>query len=154
MAYDMRATTVRVAGPPVPFVLQSFPIACLTCALLTDVAYADTANMMWADFSAWLLAVGLGVGVLAAIVGLIGLLTHWRLRAGRVSGLYAMGSVIVLVLAGLNNLVHSRDAWTSVVPVGVALSAVTVLVMVVTFWMARRLAYRDSIVVNQVGTGI
>ncbi len=46
-----------------------FPIACFGCALVTDIVYWRTADIMWADFSAWLLTVGLIFGVLAAIAG-------------------------------------------------------------------------------------
>jgi uncharacterized membrane protein len=42
------------------------------------------------------------------------------------------------VIALFNNFVHSRDAWTSVVPVGLELSALTVFVMLVTAWLASR----------------
>ena len=34
----------------------------------------------------------------------------------------------------MNAFVHSRDAWTSVVPTGLALSAVVVLLLVVLGW--------------------
>ena len=44
----------------------------------------------------------------------------------------AIGSAVVLALALLNNLVHTRDAWTSVVPTGLALSALTVLAIIIT----------------------
>jgi uncharacterized membrane protein len=46
-----------------------------------------------------------------------------------------IGSLLVLTLGLFNNLVHSRDAWTSVVPAGLALSAATVTVMLVTVWL-------------------
>ena len=38
---------------------------------LTDLTYWWSADMMWADFSAWLVTVGVIVGLLAAIFGLI-----------------------------------------------------------------------------------
>jgi len=40
-----------------------------------------------------------------------------------------------------NMFVHSRDAWTSVVPWAFALSAATVLVLLFTPWMGRALVY-------------
>ncbi len=112
-------------------VLVSFPIACFTSALITDIAYAQTANMLWADFSDWLLALAMAGGVLAAIAGLVDLIANRRRRVLPV----VVGSLVVLALGLLNNFVHSRDAWTSVVPMGLALSALTVLVVLVTAWM-------------------
>ena len=54
--------------------LVPFPIVCFVGTLVTDIAYYATAEMMWADFSAWLVSIGVVMGVLAAIAGLIDLL--------------------------------------------------------------------------------
>ena len=51
----------------------------------------------------------------------------------------------MLVLALINNFVHSRDAWTSVVPTGLILSALTVLAMIVTAVLDRSLADATAI---------
>jgi uncharacterized membrane protein len=50
---------------------------------------------------------------------------------------FAIGNIVALILATLNMLVHTRDAWSSVMPWGVALSAVIVLVLLVTRWATR-----------------
>ncbi|QKC86342.1 DUF2231 domain-containing protein [Mesorhizobium sp. NZP2077] len=103
--------------------------ACFIGTLLTDVTYWRSAEMMWADFSAWLLFAGLVVGVLAVLAAIVDLLT------GRLSGgsgpvwPYLLGSLVVLVISFFNALVHSRDAWTSVVPTGLSLSAAAVIVL-------------------------
>lgn len=125
--------------------LTSFPIACFTCALFTDLAYIKTMQIMWADFSDWLLAVGMAGGVAAAVVGLVGLFVNRRDGSRPVWPL-VIGSLLVLVVAFLNNLVHSRDAWTSVMPAGVALSGVTVLLLLATTVLtarARGPSYRE-----------
>jgi uncharacterized membrane protein len=129
----------------------SFPIACFSGALVTDIAYALTADMMWADFSAWLLAAGIVMGVLAAIAGLVDILATRRLWAPRAALMLVIGSLLVLVLAVFNNLVHSRDAWTSVVPFGLALSAITVVVMLITVWFSSAPAYRRDVSVPYSG---
>ncbi len=51
--------------------LVPFPIVCFIGALVTDIAYWRTAEIMWADISAWLLLAGLIMGRLAGIAGLI-----------------------------------------------------------------------------------
>ena len=51
-------STARIFGHPVHAMLVPFPVVCFIGALLTDIAYAQTADMMWTNFSAWLLAVG------------------------------------------------------------------------------------------------
>jgi uncharacterized membrane protein len=133
---DISESTARRGGHPVLRVFAAFPIACFTCALLTDIAYLQTTNIMWTDFSAWLLAAGMIGGVVAAIVGLVSLLTSRRGRTQRSIWTVTLGSLLVLVIAFLNNLVHSRDAWTSVMPTGFALSVVTILLMLATVWLA------------------
>ncbi len=52
-----------------------------------------------------------------------------------------IGNLIVLVLALFDEFVHSRDAWTSVVPTGLILSALIVIVMLVTTWLGYSLVY-------------
>jgi uncharacterized membrane protein len=46
-----------------------------------------------------------------------------------------------LVLAFFNNLVHANDGWTSVVPWGLTLSALTVALMLVTAWLGASLVH-------------
>ena len=93
--------------------------------------------MMWADFSAWLLTVGVIVGYVTVAVALIETFAiHSPLRR-RATWRYAIGNVVALILATFDMLVHTRDAWTSVVPWGFVLSAAIVLVLILTAWMTR-----------------
>lgn len=151
MNSDTPASPARTTGRAFLHVLASFPIACFCCALATDIAYVRTANVMWADFSAWLLAVGIGMGVLAAIVGLVVLIANRRVPRRRPVWPVVVGSLLVLVLALFDNLVHSRDGWTSVVPLGLALSAVTVVVMLITAWLGSATEYRQGATMQYAG---
>jgi uncharacterized membrane protein len=137
---------VRTAPHPMVRLLVSFPIACFCGALATDCVYAGTSNFMWADFSDWLLAAGMTMGVLAAIVGTVNLIANRRTRA-RPSAALIIGSLLVLVVGLFDNLVHSRDAWTSVVPLGLALSALVVVLIVATIWLSARAAARQAVIV-------
>ena len=125
--------------------LVPFPIVCFVGTLITDVAYFATAEMMWADFSAWLLTVGLIMGVLAAIAGLIDFLSNRLIRVQRPAWPHMLGNILVLVLSTFNALVHSRDAWTSVVPTGLILSAIVVLILPVTGWLGWSMVYRHGV---------
>jgi uncharacterized membrane protein len=84
--------------------------------LATDIAYWRTADMMWADFSAWLLTVGVIVGCITVVVALIETFAVRSPLRGRVTWRYAIGSLVALILATFDMFVHTRDAWTSVVP--------------------------------------
>jgi uncharacterized membrane protein len=132
---------MRIFRQPIHAMLVPIPIACFIGVLLTDLTYWWSADMMWADFSAWLVSFGVIFGVLAAIFGLIDFLGSRSIRAQSPAWPHAIGNVVVLVLAALNMFVHSRDAWTSVVPWGLTLSAATVLILLFTAWMGRSMVY-------------
>ena len=82
------------------------------------------------------------LGCEKSIVGLVILIANRRLPRTRAIWPVVVGCVSVLVIGFINNLVHSRDAWTSVVPTGFALSALTVVVMLITAWAGFAAAYR------------
>jgi uncharacterized membrane protein len=141
MAAPHPRSTVAVGGHPIYAMLMPFPYACFTLALLTDIIYWQTSNLMWTEFSAWLLLAGITFGGLAAVFGLIDLLVSREIRAQQWAWPHALGTVVVLILAFFNNLIHARDGWTSVVPWGLTLSALTVLVMLVTAWLGASLVH-------------
>jgi uncharacterized membrane protein len=142
---DNLRSTAQIAGHPIHPMLVPFPIVCFVGTLVTDIAYWRTAQMMWADFSAWLLTVGMIMGVLAAIAGLIDFLGNRLIRTQRPAWPHMIGNIVVLLLALLNALVHTRDAWTSVVPTGLILSAVVVLILPVTGWLGWSMVYRHGV---------
>jgi len=138
---DLRPTA-QIARHAIHPMLVPFPIACFIGALLTDIAYAASGEMMWADFSAWLITAGLIMGVLAAIAGLTDFLGNRLIRVQRPAWPHLLGNLVVLVLSFFNALVHSRDAWTSVVPWGLVLSIIVVLILPVTGWLGWSLVSR------------
>jgi uncharacterized membrane protein len=100
----------------------------LIAAFGTDYIYYTTALWQWANFSAWLITAGLIVALVAVILLLIDFATG---RAGRLN----TGSFILVAAAALlslvNAFVHSRDAWSSVVPQGILLSAVSTILLLI-----------------------
>lgn len=142
---DYPRSTASIAGHPIHPMLVPFPIACFVGALLTDLAYLRTADMMWANFSAWLVTVGVIMGVLAAIAGLIDFLGDRRVRAQAPAWPHVIGNAVALVLAVINMMVHTHDAWTSVVPWGLTLSALVVLILLFTGWMGWAMVYRHHV---------
>ena len=94
-------------------------------------------------------SVGIIVGVLAAIAGLIDFLGNRLIRRPAPAWPHMIGNVMVLVLAFFNALIHTRDAWTSVVPTGLILSIVTVLILPVTGWLGWAMVYRHRVGVGR-----
>ena len=138
-------STAQIASHPIHPMLVPIPITCFTGALLTDIAYTLTAEIMWANFSAWLLMVGVIFGVLAAIAGLIDFLTNRLVREQAPAWPHLLGNAVALILAFFNALIHTRDAWTSVWPLGLVLSALTVLILPVTGWLGWAMVYRYGV---------
>ncbi len=141
-------STAAIAGHPMHAILVPYPIACFTLTLLTDIAYWQTSNLMWQQFSEWLLFAGLVFGALAALAGAVDLLFRREVRAQGPAWPHAIGGVIVLILALVNSFVHADDGWTGVVPYGLILSAVTVLLLVITNWLGRSMVYRHGVGVS------
>ena len=141
--------TAQIARHPIHRMLVPVPIVCFVGALVTDIAYAASGHMMWSDFSSWLILIGLIFGVLAGIAGLTDFLGNRLVRAQRLAWPHMLGNILVLVLAFFNLLVHSRDAWTSVVPIGLILSIITVLILPVTGWLGWSMVYRYGVGVER-----
>jgi uncharacterized membrane protein len=145
MSSDTPRSTARISGHPIHPMLVPFPIVCFVGTLVTDLVYAVTADMQWANFSAWQLTVGLIVSVFAAIAGLIDALGDPRILRLRPAWIHGLGNLLALALAVVNLLVHSRDAYTSVVPQGLLLSLLVVLILLVTGWNGWDLVYRSGV---------
>jgi uncharacterized membrane protein len=138
-------STASIGGHPIHPMLVPFPIACFVGALITDITYWRTANIMWSDFSSWLIAAGLLMGGLAALAGLIDFISNRAIRTQPPAWPHLIGNIIAMVLALFNAFVHSHDAWTSVVPTGLILSAVVVAILLFTGWMGWSMVYRHHV---------
>jgi uncharacterized membrane protein len=124
----------RVDRRPLYSLLLAFAVSCFVGTLATDLAYWRTADVGWANFSDWLVTIGVVVGYAALVVAVIEVFILRQRRPHRPNLLFAMGMIVALILATVNMLVHTRDAWTSVVPWGVVLSATVVLIALVVSW--------------------
>jgi uncharacterized membrane protein len=102
--------------------------ALLIGALVTDIVYAETLLFQWDNFSIWLITGGL---IAAALAGLALIFDMLLGRAGPINWLRFVLLVGAALLSLLNALVHSRDAYTAVVPQGLMLSAVVTVILLI-----------------------
>lgn len=137
-------SAAAVGRHPIHAMLAPFPPVCFTLTLATDIAYWQTSNLMWQRFAEWLLLAGLVIGGLALLAGVIDYGARRVVRRQGRAWLHLLGSFLVLVLAFINSLVHAADGWTGVVPYGLALSAATVFLILVTAAIGRSVGFAPA----------
>ena len=105
--------------------------ALLIAACATDAIYARTLLFQWANFSIWLITAGLLLAALAglAVITDVALGSLRAMAWGRFTGFAAAA-----LLSLLNAFVHTRDAYTAVVPDGLELSVLVTVILVVLGW--------------------
>lgn len=133
---------VAIVGHPLYSIILPVPVVCFLGALLTDLSYwGSGGNLIWVNFSSWLIAAGLVFGAIAAVLLLIDLIRGSRGWARL--GLLLAAWIVELI----NALVHARDGWTAVVPLGLTLSIIGTLLILVSGWLWQSVRYRAEEVV-------
>jgi uncharacterized membrane protein len=144
---EYRESGVARVTAPIYLLLFPIPVVCFVAALVTDIAYANSAYLMWLHFSEWLIAAGLAFGALAALALLIEFFASRAIRTGGVGWAHLVLFYAALVIELINAFIHTIDGWTAVVPTGMtlsvmgallALAAVATLFRVPVTWVARR----------------
>src|ERR1700754_3540319 len=126
---DLRSAA-RPRGRLIQRMLVWFSAAYFTGALVTDLAYWWMLDVMWERFSIWLITAGLILAGLAAIAYVIDLASGRQIDRPAWPGV--VGYAIAALLSLVNAFVHSRDAYTAVVPTGLMLSGLVVVVLLLT----------------------
>lgn len=121
---------------PLHRILLAFPISLFAFALFTDIAYLNTAEVQWTNFSAWLITGALVFGGVAGIFSIADFVLGVR-RARSGSRLIHLAALALAWVLGLvNAFKHSQDAWSSVGAFGLALSVLCTLLALVAGWIA------------------
>ena len=138
---DLRSAA-RSRGRPIQL-LASFSAAYFTGALLTDLAYWQMLNVMWERFSIWLIVAGLILAGLAAVTYVVSLASSRQVDRPAWPGV--VGYALAVLLSVVNAFVHSRDAYTAVVPTGLMLSGLVVVVLLLTAMVGSASADRSRV---------
>jgi uncharacterized membrane protein len=121
----------RITPSPLHAILLAGTVPLFLGALLSDIAYAQTYQIQWANFASWLIAGGLlfcGLALLFALVNLI----RADHKAGRPVA-YFLLLLVTWALGLINAFEHAKDAW-AMMPTGLILSVVVTLLSVVAAW--------------------
>ena len=120
---------------PLHAILLAFPIALYSYAVATDIAYLNTAQIQWSNFSAWSIILALffnGLLVAWAIIEAI----MGRRSPGLMRGLIYLVILVVMFIVGLINIFHhSQDGWASVGAPGLIMSIICALLALIAAWM-------------------
>ena len=108
--------------------LNPIPFGFFVAALIFDILYARTAELLWGKGAAWLIMFGLLFAVVPRLVNLAQVWITSRRAALRTDKLDFWLNLLAIVAAIFNAFVHSRDAY-AVIPAGVWLSACTVILL-------------------------
>jgi uncharacterized membrane protein len=128
---------------PIHKMLVSFSAAYLAGALVTDLAYWHVPDVLWERFSIWLITAGLIMAGLAVIAYVLDVASGRQID--KPAWPSVVGYAIAVLLSLTNAFVHSRDGYTAVVPLGLTLSAIVVVVLLLTAWVAMTLANRTRV---------
>jgi uncharacterized membrane protein len=110
--------------------LDPVPFGCFVAALVFDVTYARSAQIMWTKAAAWLITIGLLAAVLPRLINLAQVWFTARRRSTSADRIDFWLNALAIVVAIFNAFVHSRDAY-AVVPAGQWLSALTVALIAI-----------------------
>jgi uncharacterized membrane protein len=136
-------SAAKLRGRPIQKLLVWFSAAYFTGALVTDLAYWRTLNVLWERFSIWLIVAGLILAGLAAVTYVVSLASSRQIDRPAWPGV--VGYAIAALLSLVNAFVHSRDAYTAVVPTGLLLSVLVVVVLLLTALVGSASAGRSRV---------
>ena len=133
-----------IMGHPLHPMLIPFPIAFLTGAFVTDLAFFFNADAFWARASFWLLAAGFLMGIVAALFGLIDFLLTPYIRSFWGAWVHMIGNDIILVMAAFN-LVFRLEGQSSVPSLGIVLSGLSALGLFISGGIGGNLVFKHKI---------
>jgi uncharacterized membrane protein len=139
---------VNLLGHPMHPALVHLPIAALVGLVGTDLAFLFSGDFFWARAGLWLAGVGAVGGAIAGLIGLIDLLTVWRIRRLVTAGLHAVLAVMLLSLAALNWLFRFGEPAANIVPWGLYLSVLSLGLIMLLGHLGARLVYEYAVGVD------
>jgi uncharacterized membrane protein len=146
MATTNPKSTASIAGHPIHPMLIPFPIAFLVTALVTDVVFWSTGEAAWAVASMWLLGAAVVMALLAAVFGFIDFFSESRIRNLSDAWQHMIGNLIAVGLALINWFIrYNGGPAEGALPYGIALSLITVLLLLFNGWKGWEMVYRHHV---------
>lgn len=139
---------MAIIGHPVHPMLIHFPVAALLGLIATDLTYVVTADFFWARAGFWLAAAGVCGGWISSVVGFADLVLVPRIRNLITAWCHAILAVMLMSLASFNLMLRWGEMDTFILPLGLAVSLLTGLIIAVTSLLGGRLVYEKAVGVD------
>ena len=136
---------VAVMQHPVHPMVVVFPISFLMITLVSDAVFWWRGDHFWALVSFWLSLAGLGMGAIAALLGLADFLLMKQVRHHVSAWSHMVAGIMVLSLAAANVQLRWDDPGGAVVPWGIVVSGLLALMVSITGWLGGTLTFRHGI---------
>jgi uncharacterized membrane protein len=134
-------STAKIAGHPLHPMLVPFPIACFVGALVCDII--STTDPFWFRAAEYLLAAGVIMALLAAVMGFTDVLGDARIRALAIAWVHMLANLLLVVIEAFNW--YRRYSVGTGDSTGLVLSVVAVLIMLVTGGLGWEMVYRRRV---------
>jgi uncharacterized membrane protein len=108
--------------------LNPIPYGLFVGALIFDMLYAVTDNVLWAKGAAWLVLGGLFFAIVPRLINLGHMWIPPRHAVTRIEKVDFWLNLLGIASAIVNAFIHSRDAY-AIVPLNVILSTITVALL-------------------------
>jgi uncharacterized membrane protein len=138
-------SVAAIDGHPLHPMVVPLPIASIVGMLACDLAYATTRDPFFARASRHLTDAALVTGLAAGALGAMDFTGRDRIRRHDAAWFHAGGNLLVMGLAVAGRMARQRDERGAVVPMGLALSAVSAAILGVTGWLGGELSYRHRV---------
>jgi uncharacterized membrane protein len=134
---------VKLAGHAIHPMLIVFPLGLLATAVIFDLVYLVTGNVIFSEVAYWNILAGIVGGLAAAVFGF----ADWLhipdgTRAKAVGLQHGAGNVVIVVLFGIAWLLRGGNENHLVTTVPLVLEVVGVLLALVTGWLGGELVER------------
>src|SRR5215207_388416 len=150
-AHNAKRPLTPLAGPyghPFHPILVTVPIGAWVASLVFDIAsrVRDDDAGMFAEGANWLIAIGVIGALVAAIFGLMDLLTIPRGTRAFTTALTHMAlNLAIVVMFAFNFLIRKSDGYDEVKPLHLTLTVVALLLLGASGWLGGKLAYRYGV---------
>jgi uncharacterized membrane protein len=133
------STRVTVAGHPIHPMLVTIPIGLWVFSLVCDFGYVITGDERWATTAYFTLGGGIVGALLAAVPGLLDLLSIHDARAQRVGRYHLVLNLAIVVAQAASFWLRTQEGLAEVLPRGI--SIVAVVALVISGWLGGHLVH-------------